>query len=347
MKSLPYILAGFVLCLTTLNLSTLVFAEGTDFRPAIALGGTKAVKKGSWGELIIRGTAKFEEKTGIPVYKTYVLKTDDYIDAIARLAEEGYNPILLTTSSPESREQLEQIIDQYPDRHFILTNGTYTIPNAYFIVFAYQETSFLAGYLAGRKSQTGKVGFIGGVDIPIIRDYLCGYIKGVNHADPDVEVLFDFVGEGFKGWNDRPRAAELANAQINKGADILYTAAGPSGVGALEAAHRRGKLGIGVDQNQNGLYPGSVLTSTQVHVDQTIFRALMASYHNVWGEQLKLFGIQEGALELAFDEHNAALIAPDLKRDLLLIQEAIVLNRIKLPRYTEHEPCVLDGNLLF
>ncbi|WP_372737895.1 BMP family ABC transporter substrate-binding protein [Neptunomonas sp.] len=341
------ILTIFVFIQITFGHQMPAHADESTFQPAIAWGGTKVIKKGSWGDLVSQGISKFEAKTNVSVHQVFAEEMDDYVAQIEKLAEEGYSPIIMTTSAPKSKKKLEQIIDRYPDRRFILTNGAYSIPNGFFIIFAYQETSFLAGYSAARKSKTGKVGFIGGVDIPVIRDYLCGYIKGVHYANPDIDVLFDFVGDGFKGWNDKPRAAELANLQIDNGADIIYTAAGASGPGALEAAHKRGKLGIGVDKNQNDLFPGSVLTSTVVHVDNTIYRALLASYHNVWGEQLKLFGLQEGAIELAFDEHNAPLISPELKLEIALVQEDIILKKISLPRYTEPESCLLGGNILF
>ena len=148
------------------------------------------------------------------------------------------------------------------------------LPNVQSVVFKEQEGSFLVGLLAAMASKTGKVGFVGGMDIPLIRKFACGYVQGVKAAKPDAEVFQNMTGTTGAAWNDPVKGGELAKSQIDRGADVVYHAAGGTGIGVLQAAADAGKLGIGVDFNQNYLHPGKVLTSMLKRVDIATYDAL-------------------------------------------------------------------------
>lgn len=205
----------------------------------------------------------------------------------------------------------------------------------------------MAGYLAAQKSKTGKLGFVGGMDIALIRNFLCAYIKGARYHNSGIKVEWDFIGTDFLAWNRPDDAYRLALKQIDNGADIIFSPSGGSSVGALRAAHERGVLGIGVDSNQNHLFPGSVLTSTLVKVDNAVFRALLAAQRNIWGGQIKNMGLQENGVGLAYDKHNAPLISEELKKKVEAIKEKIILKDIKLIDYMHEKECTVDGEILF
>jgi basic membrane protein A len=134
-------------------------------------------------------------------------------------------------------------------------------PNVQSVVFKEQEGSFLVGAMAAMASKTGKVGFVGGMDIPLIRKFQCGYEQGAKYANPKAEVFANMTGTTGAAWNDPARGGELAKAQFAKGADVVFAAAGGTGMGVYQAAKDSGKLAIGVDSNQNHLQPGTMLTS--------------------------------------------------------------------------------------
>ena len=147
------------------------------------------------------------------------------------------------------------------------------LPNVRSIVFKEQEGSYLVGILAAMASKTGKVGFVGGMDIPLIRRFACGYVQGVKSVKADDTVFQNMTGTTGAAWNDPVSGGELAKSQIDQGADVVYHAAGGTGIGVLQAAADAGKLGIGVDSDQNYLHPGKVLTSMLKRVDVAVYTA--------------------------------------------------------------------------
>jgi basic membrane protein A len=318
--------------------------QASNFKPVMIFDGEK-ILDGTWNEAIHNGIKKFERKFGIPVKETIVSSNSEAADinelvkAINSHARDGFNPIMINSIDKETKQAIREVMDRYPKRRFIVFNGTYNIPNAHFFVFSYQEVTFLAGYLAAKKSKANKLGFIGGMDVPLIRNALCGYIKGARYAKSDVNVEYAFVSERFEGWSSPSKAYDLAIQQIANGADVLYAPAGGSAEGVLKAADDKSVLGIGADMNQNHLYPGSILTSVLVNVGNAAYRSLLASHRNIWREQLKVLGLQENGVGLAFDEHNASLITNELKAEIEQLTADIILKRIDLPNYVFTNEC--------
>ena len=156
------------------------------------------------------------------------------------------------------------------------------LPNVRSIVFKEQEGSYLVGVMAAKASATGKVGFVGGMDIPLIRRFACGYKGGVKSVGADIEVFENMTGTTPAAWNDPVKGAELAKSQFDQGADVVYHAAGGTGIGVLQAAADAGKLGIGVDSNQNHLHPGHVLTSMLKRVDVAVDSAFSDVKNDKW-----------------------------------------------------------------
>lgn len=325
-------------------ISTLLFSN--EFKPAMIFD-TDLILDNSWNETIYKGIKKFEKKTNENV-KIVNIKTEKYasIDPIESLAKDGYNPIIL--SYTECRKAaVKKVMTNYPNTRFIIINGSFDMPNAHYISFAYQEISFLTGYLAMKKSKTKKIGFVGGAEVLIIKDFLCGYIKGAKYANKDAQIEYDYIGKDFSAFTNPSKAYELALKQIENGADVIFAPAGQSALGVLKGADEKNVYGIGVDSNQNHLYPGSVLTSAMVRVDNAIFRALMAAKNNIWGPQIKVMGLQEQALQLAFDEYNRELVSVKLRSEINTVTADVVLKKIDLQPYSEQNQCTYNGEVLF
>ena len=181
------------------------------------------------------------------------------------------------------------------------------------IVFKEHEGSFLVGLLAAQASKTGKVGFVGGMDIPLIRKFACGYVQGVKYAKKDAEVFQNMTGTTGAAWNDPVKGGELAKSQIDRGADVIYHAAGGTGIGVLRAAADAGKLGIGVDSNQNGLHPGKVLTSMLKRVDVATYNTFKTAKDGTWKPGVSVLGLKEDGVGWALDDNNKTLVTAEMK----------------------------------
>lgn len=325
-------------------ISTLLFSN--EFKP-VMIFDTDLILDNSWNETIYNGIKKFEKKTNENV-KIINIKTEKYasIGSIESLAKDGYNPIVLSYTEYRNAA-FKKVMANYPLTRFIIINGTFDMPNAHYISFAYQEISFLAGYLAMKKSKTKKIGFVGGADVLIIKDSLCGYIKGAKYANKDAQIEYEYIGKDFSAFTNPSKAYELTLKQIENGADVIFAPAGQSTLGALKGVDEKNVYGIGADSNQNHLYPGSVLTSAMVRVDNAVFRALMAAKNNIWGPQIKVMGLQEQALQLAFDKYNKELVSVKLRSEINTVTADILLKKIDLQPYSEQNQCTYNGEVLF
>ena len=324
-------------------LSTFLFSN--EIKP-VWIFDNETIFDGGWAETIYNGLKKFEKKTDIKTKIISELDASKSIKLIEELVGDGYNPIILS-SSKFTKNTLKNILSNHTKTRFIVFSGSVKMPNAHYITFANQESSFLAGYLAAKKSKTKKIGFLGGADMPVIRNFLCGYIKGAKYADKNVLIDYQYLGKDFAAWVKSSAEYEVATKQIKNGSDVIFAPAGSNTVRALEAAHDNGVYGIGVDANQNHLFPGSVLTSAMVRIDNAIFRALMAAKNNIWGEQIQAVGLQEKGVELAFDKYNKNLISKELRDQLDQITADIILKKINLQSYDSLNACIYEGKKLF
>lgn len=316
------------------------------FKP-VMIYDSEVIDDDSWNAMIHQGIVRFEKRFGVDVVETIIVKAEEFDAKVKSLAAQGYNPIMVNNVNDAKQRAIKEVTLAYPKKHYIIFNGTINIPNADFFVFSYQEATFLAGYLASRKSQTDTIGFVGGMEIAVIKNFLCGYLNGAHYANPETKVLSTFIGDDYTAWNNREKAYELTTDQISQGADVIFSPAGGSSVGALKAAHDKGKLGVGVDSNQNHLYPGSVLTSVLVRVDNAAFMALNAAHRGMWRDKIKVMGLQENGVGLAFDEHNAHLISEELRKEIEIVKSKIILGEIKLPNFRDTNTCYVGGEKLF
>ena len=300
----------------------LIFDLGGKFDKSFneaAYGGAQrwvAASGGSYRELEMQSEAQREQ-------------------ALRRLAESGSNPIVMTGFA--FGDVLNKVAPDYPDTKFAIIDMVVDQPNVRSVVFTEEEGSYLVGMMAAMASKTGTVGFVGGMDIPLIHKFACGYVQGVKAANPDAKIIQNYVGTTPAAWNDPVKGGELTRAQKSQGADVIYAAAGGSGIGVLQAAADEKILSIGVDSNQNFLHPGQVLTSMIKRVDNAVFEAFTQGADMATG--VKVMDLASEGVGYALDENNASLITPEMKAVVDKATAAITAGTLQVHDYMSDNNC--------
>jgi basic membrane protein A len=228
---------------------------------------------------------------------------------------------------------------EFPKVKFVIIDDVVDLPNVQSVVFKEHEGSFLVGVLAAMASKTGKVGFVGGMDIPLIRKFACGYVQGVKYVNPQAEVFQNMTGTTGDAWNDPTKGGELARSQFDRGADVVYAAAGGTGLGVYQAAKDAGKLAIGVDSNQNYIHPGTMLTSMMKRVDLATYNAFKTAQDGTWKPGLQELGLKEEGVGWALDDNNKPLITADMQAKVEAAKKDIVSGSIKVHDYMADNAC--------
>jgi basic membrane protein A len=232
-------------------------------------------------------------------------------------------------------DAVRSVAADFPRVSFVLIDGRVEgAANVASVLFREQEGSFLVGALAALKSETGTLGFVGGMDVPLIHRFEAGYVAGARHVRPDVKVLVGYAGVRPEAFADPVRGKEIALSQIDQGADIVFHAAGVTGLGVIEAARERGRLAIGVDSNQNDVAPGTVLTSMVKRVDNAVYREVAAAVGGDFHGGVEELGLAEEGVGFAVDEHNRALLPEALLERAAALRDSIVAGTIVVPRET-------------
>ena len=261
----------------TVLISTAAVAQ--DVKPAVVFDmGGKFDK--SFNEGIFNGVRQFKEETGTEFGEFEVTAEAQREQALRNFARRGFDPIIAVGFA--QAPALESVAAEFPDTRFSIIDAVVDLPNVQSIIFKEHEGSFLVGILAAMASETGKVGFVGGMDIGLIRRFACGYEQGVKYVNPEADVFQNMTGTTPAAWNDPVKGGELAKSQFDRGADVVYAAAGGTGLGVLQAAADTGNLSIGVDSNQNYLHPGSVLTSMLKRVDVAAYNVFKSAKDGAW-----------------------------------------------------------------
>ena len=308
-----------------------------SLKPAVVfdMGGKfdKSFNEGVWN-----GVKKFTEETGIEVMEFEVTNETQREQAMRRMVDKGAT-IVLGVGFAQA-DAISKVAADNPNVQFsIIDVGWLDAPNLRQYVFKEHEGSFLVGVAAAKASKTGKVGFVGGQDIGLISKFACGYVGGVKSVLPNAEVYENMTGSTPAAWNDPARGAELTRSQIDRGADVVYHAAGGTGVGVIQAAADAGKLAIGVDSNQNGLAPGSVLTSMLKRVDVAAYETFMDAKNNAFTSGVQVLGIAEGGVDWALDDNNKSLITADIKNAIEKARNGILSGDIVVHDFLADQNC--------
>ena len=316
-------------------MATTAFAA--DFKPAVIydMGGKfdKSFNEGVWN-----GVKKFTDETGVSVMEFEVTNETQREQAMRRMAERGATVILGVGFA--QADAIAKVSAEFPEKQFSIIDVSWLdSPNLRQYAFKEHEGSYLVGVAAAKASKTNKVGFVGGMDIPLIRKFACGYVGGVKSVTGNADIYQNMTGTTPSAWNDPAKGAELAKSQIDRGADVVYHAAGGTGIGVIQAAADAGKLAIGVDSNQNGLAPGAVLTSMLKRVDVAAYETFKDAMDGNFSSGVKILGIAEGGVDWAEDSNNAPLITADIKSAIEAARADILSGKVSVHNYETTSSC--------
>jgi basic membrane protein A len=318
---------------TALLLVTLAFAglvTAQEFSPAVVFDmGGKFDK--SFNESAYNGAERFKKESGIAYRDFEVTAEAQREQALRNMARRGSQIVVGIGFAQASG--VEKVAKEFPGTKFAIIDAVVDLPNVQSIVFKEHEGSFLVGIAAAMASKTGKIGFVGGMDIPLIRKFAVGYEEGAKYINPKIEIFQNMTGTTPAAWNDPTRGGELARSQFDRGADVVYAAAGATGLGVLQAAKDRGRLAIGVDSNQNYLYPGTILTSMVKRVDLAVYEAFKTAREGLWQAGVRNLGVAESGVGFSLDQYNRSLITPDMELRLNQARADIAARRIKVTDY--------------
>jgi basic membrane protein A len=311
-------------------------AYAADVKPAIIYDlGHKF--DASFNEGVYHGAEKFKKDSGVDYRDLEIQNDAEREQDLRKFAKAGYSPIMTVGFSWATA--LGKVADEFPNTKFAIIDAVVDKPNVQSITFKEHEGSFLVGVIAAKTSKTGKVGFVGGMDIPLISKFGCGYAQGVKHVNSGDEVFANMTGTDFHAWTDPVKGGELAKSQMDRGADIVYAAAGATGQGVLKAAADAGKYGIGVDSDQDGLFPGHVLTSMVKHVDVATYNSFMDAKNGTWKPGPVALGLKEGGVAYATDDYNKSILTPDAKAAADAAKADIISGKIQVHDYMADNKC--------
>ena len=322
------------LALSVIGMSAVAQA---DIKPAVVydLGGKfdKSFNEGVWN-----GIQKFQNETGIEVMEFEVTNEAQREQAMRRMAERGATVILGVGFG--QADAIATVSAEFPQTQFSIIDVSWLSgDNLRQYAFKEHEGSYLVGVAAAKASQSGKVGFVGGMDIPLISRFACGYKGGVKSVNGNADVFENMTGTTPSAWNDPAKGAELTRSQIDRGADVVYHAAGGTGAGVIQAAADAGKLAIGVDSNQNGMAPGSVLTSMLKRVDVAAYNTFIDAYNGNFTSGVNILGVAEGGVDWALDDNNASLITADIKDAVEAARADILSGKVTVHDYMSDSNC--------
>lgn len=321
----------FLSALATAGMLAAGTLQAAEFTPAVIFDmGGKFDK--SFNEAAYNGAEKFKAETGLPYLEFEITNESQRDQALRRMAQRA--DIVIAVGFAFSTP-LETISAEFPDKKFVIIDSVVDKPNVESVVFKEHEGSFLVGMAAALASKTGKVGFVGGMDIPLIRNFAYGYEQGVKYVDPKAEVIVNYAGTTPAAWNDPARGGELAIGQFGQGADVVYAAAGATGLGVLQAAADKDKLSIGVDSNQNFLHPGSVLTSMMKRVDVAVHDAFTAAKDGSWKPGMENLGLKENGVDYAVDDDNRPVLTPEIQAKIDAAKQEIIAGSLVVKPYEQ------------
>ena len=276
------------------------------------------------------GVKAAEEKLGITLIEVNGMENDPIATEML-LRDTAQNSELVLTAGYQMGDVLARVAPEFPDVKFAIFDVVLDIANVASVNYKSNEGSFLVGAIAALKTKSGKIGYIGGVDVPLLREFEAGYVAGIQTINPDAEISVEYISESVAGFGQPDRAKELALAQYENGIDVIYVAAGGSGQGVLEAAQEQQKFIIWVDSNGNHLAPGIVLTSMTKEISASVQRIIRETVENNFTAGIRYFGLKDGGVSYALDEHNQSLLSDDMIATIESLKAKIIAGEIVVP----------------
>jgi basic membrane protein A and related proteins len=291
----------------------------------------------SFNQSAFEGLQRFTKETGVKVFEVQA-NSDTQAEQVMRgLARKKVDMIAAIGFS--QTQAVQKVAREFPNVRFVLIDSVAQGPNIESVMFKEQEGSYLVGVAAAMASKSKKLGFVGGMDIPLIRAFACGYNQGAKAQAPKVEIVQNMVGTTAAAWNDPAKGGELARAQFARGVDVVFAVAGGSGMGTLQAAKEQGKLAIGVDSNQNYLHPGTMLTSMIKRVDVAVYDSFMGVKNGTWKAGVHYKGLKEGGVDWVLDKDNRKVVTPEIEKRVNAVRTDIINGKIKVIDYRAGSSC--------
>jgi len=309
--------------------AVLVAASASAAAPKLAVvydAGGKFDK--SFNQSAFEGASRFKQETGINFIEVQASSDTQAEQVLRGLARKNLD--LIASIGFAQQAAVQKVAKEFPKVRFVLIDGVAQGANVNSITFKEEEGSYLVGVAGAMASKSKKLGFIGGIDIPLIRTFACGYTQGAKAVNPKIDVFSNMVGTTAAAWNDPAKGGELARSQFDRGVDVVFAVAGGSGMGTLQTAKEKGKLAIGVDSNQNALYPGSILTSMVKRVDNAVYDSFTQVKNGTWKAGVTAKGLKEGGVDWALDASNRKLITPEIEKRVLGARKDIIDGKIKV-----------------
>ena len=323
-------------CLMLAGLLTAASAYAADPKFAVIYDAGGKFDK-SFNQSASEGAERFKKETKIGYMEVQVASDTQTEQVLRNLARKKVD--LIAAIGFAQAQAVQNIAKEFPATKFVLIDGVAKGDNVNSVLFKEQEGSYLVGVAATLASKSKKIGFIGGMDIPLIRNFSCGYIQGAKATDPKIEIVQNMVGTTTSAWNDPAKGGELARAQFERGVDVIFAAAGGSGMGTLQAVKEKGKLGIGVDSNQNYMHPGNMLTSMVKRVDQAIYDSFMQMKNGKWQGGLTYKGLKEGGVDWALDKDNRSVVSADMEKRINAAKQDIISGKVKVVDFRDANKC--------
>ena len=293
----------------------------------------------SFNESMFGGAEKFKKESGVAYGEFEIANEAQREQAIRNFADQGYSPIIAAGFAQAAA--VEKVAKEYPDLKFAIVDMVVDLPNVSSIVFKEHEGSYLAGMMAGMSTKSGTVSFVGGMDIPLIHKFACGYAQGVKAAKADAKIIQNMTGDTGAAWNDPVKGGEITKGQMSKGSDVVYAAAGATGLGVLKAATEGGGLAIGVDANQNYLYPGKMLTSMMKRVDVAVYNT-MKNGNAGFKPGIQALGLAEDGVGVAMDDNNKPLVSAEMAAKIEAAKADIISGKIMVHDYMSDNKCPVE-----
>ncbi len=311
-------------------------AHAADPKLALVYGSGGKFDK-SFNQSAYEGAERFKKETKIGYLEAQVNSSAQSEQVLRQMARKNVD--LVVSIGFSMTNAVTTVSKEFPKVKFMIIDDEVKGDNVNSVTFKEQEGSYLVGVAAGLASKSHKIGFIGGQDVPLIRAFGCGYAQGAKAVDAKTEVTQNMVGTTPAAWSDPAKGGELALAQFDRGVDVVFAAAGGSGMGTLQAAKDKGKLGIGVDSNQNGLYPGFILTSMLKRVDNATYDGFMSIKDGSWKAGVTSKGLKEGGVDWALDANNRKLITPEMEARINQAATDIKSGKVKVVDYRAANSC--------
>ena len=283
------------------------------------------------------GVRTAEAELGIILTEVNAMENDPVATEML-IRDAAQNSGLVLTAGYQMGDVLARVAPEFPDVKFAIFDVVLDISNVASVNYKSNEGSFLVGAIAALKSENNKIGYIGGADVPLLQEFEAGYVAGIHAVNPDAEVTVEYISKDAAGFGQPEKAKELALAQYANGVDVIYTAAGGSGQGVLEAAQEQQQFIIWVDSNGNHLAPGLVLTSMTKEIPASVQRIIQETVEDNFMAGIRYFGLEDGGVSYAVDEHNQPLLSDDMietveaLRAKIVAGEIVVPNTVSLPR---------------